>query len=164
MFHGGTPLVLKSHILQQMVNGNSHLRIVICTIAFGMGVNCKGVYESVHFGPSKSIPQFVQESGRIGRNGKPSISRLFHNPSINSRVDTKMREFINVSTCLRKALMSMFSNPESFSSSDCGCQCCDICAEECHCSKDKWKHVDFFQLTLPFQIKQEKQVIIKKSF
>ncbi|XP_066924616.1 probable ATP-dependent DNA helicase RecS [Clytia hemisphaerica] len=68
MFHGGTPDSLKSHILDQVTKQDTHLRVVSCTIAFGMGVNCRGVNESIHFGPSKSITLFVQESGRIGRN------------------------------------------------------------------------------------------------
>ena len=61
MFHGGTPDSVKGHILDEVVKQDTHLRVVICTIAFGMGVNCKGVSESIHFGPSKSMTSFVQE-------------------------------------------------------------------------------------------------------
>ena len=36
------------------------VRVLICTIAFGMGVNCKGVKRGFHFGPSKSVEAYIQ--------------------------------------------------------------------------------------------------------
>ena len=53
MFHAGTPKSVKSHVTQQMADANSHLRVLTCTVAFGMGVDCKEIYRSIHFGPSK---------------------------------------------------------------------------------------------------------------
>ncbi len=52
-----------------MAKGDGHIRVLICTVAFGMGVNCKSVRRVVHFGPSKSVELYVQESGRAGRDG-----------------------------------------------------------------------------------------------
>ena len=49
MFHGGTLDSVKIHILDEVVKQDTYLRVVICTIAFGMGVNCKRVSESFHF-------------------------------------------------------------------------------------------------------------------
>ena len=39
MFNAGTPHKAK-HILNEIREKDSNLRILICTIAFGMGVNC----------------------------------------------------------------------------------------------------------------------------
>lgn len=61
MYHAGTPDSVKCHILTNMSDSSSHLRVLISTVAFGMGVNCKEVRRVIHFGPSKSIEQYVQE-------------------------------------------------------------------------------------------------------
>ena len=55
MFHAGTPNTVKQHIAEQTVSETGVTRILIATIAYGMGVNCKQVRRIVHFGPSKSI-------------------------------------------------------------------------------------------------------------
>jgi superfamily II DNA helicase RecQ len=66
MFHAGSPNSVKEHVIKEMGLVGSHLRIIICMIAFGMGINCKDTYSSIHFGPPKNVEFFVQESGRIG--------------------------------------------------------------------------------------------------
>jgi superfamily II DNA helicase RecQ len=43
IFHAGTPPLAKEHITKNLADKNGHLRILVCTIAFGMGVNCKKV-------------------------------------------------------------------------------------------------------------------------
>ena len=55
MMHSGSPAGVKNHVLEQFGDNSKSLRILIATIAYGMGVNCKGVTRVIHFGPSKSI-------------------------------------------------------------------------------------------------------------
>ena len=43
---------------------HGHIRVPACTVAFGMGVDCKGVHRIIHFGPSKNVECYVQECGR----------------------------------------------------------------------------------------------------
>ena len=81
MFHAGSPTSVKEHILSQMGSLESHLRVVICTIAFGMGIDCKDTYRSIHFGPPKTVEFLVQESGRIGRDGNQCFSYVLYNGS-----------------------------------------------------------------------------------
>ncbi len=59
MFHAGTPKSVKSHVVNEMGNANSHLRVLIYTSAFGMGINCKGLYRSIHFGPPDTIETLI---------------------------------------------------------------------------------------------------------
>ena len=40
MYHAGTSSRVKEHIVDNMASDEGHLRVLISTIAFGMGVNC----------------------------------------------------------------------------------------------------------------------------
>ena len=62
MMHARTPESVKETILNSMAHHNGHIRILICTIAFGMGVDAKGVRNIINFGPSRNLESYVQES------------------------------------------------------------------------------------------------------
>lgn len=65
---------------QQVVKDfrSNKIRFVICTIAFGMGIDKADVRLVVHYGVSKSIEAYYQEAGRAGRDGKLAKCILFH--------------------------------------------------------------------------------------
>jgi ATP-dependent DNA helicase RecQ len=51
---------------------------IICTNAFGMGLDVPNVRLVVHWQQSASTEDMLQELGRAGRDGKPSLSVIFH--------------------------------------------------------------------------------------
>lgn len=53
--------------------------VMIATKAFGMGIDKPNVRATVHVNISSSIESFVQESGRVGRDGKTSLSVILYN-------------------------------------------------------------------------------------
>lgn len=53
------------------------VRAIICTNAFGMGLDVPDVRLVVHWQHPASVEDYLQEFGRAGRDGNPSIALLF---------------------------------------------------------------------------------------
>lgn len=131
MYHAGTPQKVKDVILEKMTSSESCLRVLICTSAFGMGVDCKDVNRIVHFGPTKTIEAYLQECGRGGRDGKPSTCYLLYNGLLYGHCQDDIKKFIVSNECRRKKMQEIF--PGKRNSSSVECACCDICLKKCHC-------------------------------
>jgi ATP-dependent DNA helicase RecQ len=69
-YHAGLGAEERRAIEAQWLSGK--MQFVVCTCAFGMGINKSDVRWVVHFHPSLLISEYVQEIGRAGRDGKPA--------------------------------------------------------------------------------------------
>ena len=76
MLHSCTPNSNKENILQSFQMEDGCIRVLVATIALGMGVDCKKVNRTIHFGPAKNVEAFMQESGRAGRDGTQSTAYM----------------------------------------------------------------------------------------
>jgi ATP-dependent DNA helicase RecQ len=71
-YHAGLSPSDRRRIEQAWIAGNC--QFVVCTNAFGMGINKPDVRWVVHFHAPTSLAEYVQEVGRAGRDGKRAIA------------------------------------------------------------------------------------------
>ncbi len=104
----------------------SPLRIVIATIAFGMGIDCPDIRHVVHWGIPADAEMYIQESGRGGRDGLLSCASILCNASDSDKrytTEHMIKYCSKISAvCRRKLLFEDFDGC-SFDSER--CKCCD---------------------------------------
>ena len=125
MYHAGTPALVKEHIQESLNNENGCIRILACTVAFRMGVNCQGVNRVIHFGPAKNLECYIQECGRSGRNGQPSVCLLLYNGLLAAHCNMDIKEYTMSNECRRLFIFKHF--PGNKSNAVLGQSCYNIC-------------------------------------
>lgn len=73
MFHAHTDLKSKERIMSNFCQRNSSIRVLIATIACGMGIDIPDVSIVVLWGLPTSLLQMWQQMGRCGRDGRKSL-------------------------------------------------------------------------------------------
>ncbi len=120
------------------------VKIIVATIAFGMGIDKSNVRFVVHTDLPKNVESYYQETGRAGRDGLESHALLFFSwadviklkgfaevegnkeqSEIMLRKLNKMGEFGDLKSCRRKFLLNYFSEETV---TDCGN--CDNCNKD----------------------------------
>jgi len=77
-YHAGLPAKLREQRLADFMSGK--VRVMVATIAFGMGINKADVRFVIHADPPSSMEAYWQEVGRAGRDGKPASGICFYGP------------------------------------------------------------------------------------
>ena len=104
-FHGKLKPSTKDFLLGRFGGRlESKLDLLVCTNAFGMGMDIPNVRLVFHWQHPASTEDYLQEFGRAGRDGKQSLAVLF-----TSRSDTKILEFM-----LKKTLEGKFLSKDDW--------------------------------------------------
>lgn len=74
-YHAGLTPAQRKRVQNAFMSGR--LRIIVATVAFGMGLDKPDVRGVVHYNLPKTFESYVQEIGRAGRDGKLAHCHVF---------------------------------------------------------------------------------------
>ena len=70
---------------------NNEIRIIVCTNAFGMGIDKPDVRVVVHTDLPNSIEEYFQEAGRAGRDGQKSYAIVLYEKNDSAKLKKRVR-------------------------------------------------------------------------
>jgi len=151
MYHAHLSNERQKMTMTEFKKTDSVIRVVVSTIAFGMGVEVCDIHQVVHWGKVPSLMSYWQEVGRAGRDGTPARA-VWYCTSSAAGNEPVLQTLYAHSACLRVTILGGFVTPhmcldrfqELQSREECSqqcqqclcvkCTCCSYCRGQCPCN------------------------------
>ncbi len=139
-YHAGLDADVRIHNQDAFLNED--VKVIVATIAFGMGIDKPDVRFVIHYDTPKSLEGYYQETGRAGRDGSDADCIMFFSPNDIHKLEKfnkdkpvterdnaryllqEMMYYATSSVCRRRQLLSYFGE---YVDKDCGA--CDNCQQ-----------------------------------
>jgi ATP-dependent DNA helicase RecQ len=107
-YHAGLSAGIRRRVLRAFLA--DHVRVIVATSAFGMGIDKPDVRQVLHWGPPPTLEAYNQEAGRAGRDGNDSKCTILWRPQDFSwgNISPAMRRYVEASRNHREIILEYF--------------------------------------------------------
>ncbi|XP_071122553.1 ATP-dependent DNA helicase Q1-like [Mytilus edulis] len=132
-FHKDYTSQMKQHILFELRKEEPKLRLVLATVALGMGLDAPGVTRIIHCRPPTTLEKYFQEVGRAGRKGQKAEALMYYNNNDLAKnrkglSDAMVQYCKTKDKCLRLQLLQYFGFNETKFNEPMH-ECCSYCRQ-----------------------------------